>query len=569
MLKNSSKVILNQEIKETEKDRFAILFNSKVNLFTLWYDEQKQDRLVEYETCLQKNIDNDYIDKIYVICEKVYPKNQFSFNSKIEYIYTDNRLTYAEIFNIINIKTCEFDINILSNTDIYFDQTLKYVDSSLKKDYVYCLTRWNVQVNNESIFHNRKDSQDVWVFRGKIKENIYGDFTMGIAGCDNRIAYELKKVSYNLVNPSLSIKCHHLHLTGVRNYKEGKVTKRISPPYEFLNPSLLNSSDFHPETKTNKSILHLSLNSDFQKSLRSAIASLGKYNIIDWRKSMNENKSLKDLHTKILRAVYEYRPDFIFMQIQTPNIMTKQLISDINSLVPNVYMLNWNGDIRLETPSWMIDLAGCKNFHTGFTNMRDVCEFEKLGLSVHFIPISFEESVFNNHRDDVVLRKQPKLVFTGNNYGAKFPLTNVRMEMISLLKNIYNDSFWVQGSGWGQYSNRALSKLIGARLYKNSKISLSINNINAFMYSSDRLYSIMACNSFALVHYCEGLDLYFEDGKHVVYWKTYKELIDAVKHYLVDNQKRKQIAQAGFTEVWAKHRWINRIDKFKKEVLKW
>ncbi len=544
------------------------MFGSKINLFTLWYDEKDVNRLQEYEICLQKNIDNEYVDKIYVICEKVYPKNQFSFNSKIEYIYTENRLTYSEIFQIINVKTLEFDINILSNTDIYFDQTLKYIDSVLKSDNVLCLTRWNVCVNGESIFHNRKDSQDVWVFRGKIKESVYGNFTMGIAGCDNRIAYELKKIGYKLLNPSLSIKCHHLHLTNVRNYKEGAVTKRISPPYEMVNPSLLNNVQ-HMESRTQKVILHLALNSEFQKSLGKSIASLGKYNVIDWRKTLTEDKNVKALQMKILRAVYEYRPDFIFMQIQTPDIMTKEMVNDINSIVPNVFMLNWNGDIRLETPSWMIELGEMKNFHTAFTNMRDVSEFEKYGLPVYFIPIGFEESVFNDFSDGSYLRNKPKIVFTGNNYGARFPLTNVRMEMISVVKGIYNDSFWVQGSGWGQYSNRTLSKLTGARLYKNSKIALSINNINAFRYSSDRLYNIMACKCMAVVHYCEGLELDFEDKKHVVYWKTYKELLDILKYYLNNNIERKQIAENGYKQVWENHRWINRIEKFKNEVLKW
>ena len=569
-LKSQSKVILNQTKEVSEKSKFSVMFDNSVNLFTLWYDEQSDDRLTEYELCLQKNLDNELIDKVYVICENVYPKNHFSFNGKIEYIFTEKRLTYNEIFDIINIKSSEFSINILSNTDIYFDNTLRYVDSTLKREFVYCLSRWNVQSNGESIFHNRKDSQDVWIFRGKVKQNIYGDFNLGIAGCDNRIAYELKKSGYKLLNPSLSIKAHHLHLTGVRNYKNGSVVKRVSQPYEMVPPCLLSSDDFKAVSKQVKSVLHIALNSDFQKSLGKAISSLGHYSIIDWRKTLGEDKNLKLLHQKILRTVYEYRPEFIFMQIQTPNIITTQLINDINELVPNTVILNWNGDIRLETPSWMIDLGELKNVHTAFTNMRDVEELQKLGLpNTHFVPIGFEETVFNNDRDGVIFRSTPKLVFTGNNYGEKFPLTPVRSEMISILKNIYHNSFWVQGSGWNQYSNRAMSKITSARLYKHSKIGLSVNNINAFRYSSDRLFNIMACNCFTLVHYCEGLDLDFQDKKHVVYWRTYKELVDLVHYYLHNNEERKQIAHAGYLEVWDKHRWINRINKFVKEVLQW
>lgn len=568
LLKNQSKTILNQDKKESDtKSEYDVLFDSKINLFTIWYDESNLDRLGEYETCLERNINNNLINNIYVICEKVYPKQQFSFNSKIKFIYTENRPTYTDIFNLINMETNEFDINIISNTDIYFDNTLSYIESTLRKESVFCLTRWDVNQIGVANFHDRKDSQDVWIFRGNIKSSVYGDFSLGIAGCDNRIAHELKQAGYKLLNPSLSIKCYHLHNTGIRNYKDGTVVKRISPPYEFVTPSLLGSKDFSPMKKSLKSVLHIALNSEFQKSLGKALGTLGKYSLIDWRNVLKDS-DLKSLHRKILGAVYEYKTDFIFMQIQTPDIITKQLIDEINKLSPNVFILNWNGDVRIETPEWMIELAKCKNFHTAFTNMRDVNKLQELGFdNTHFVPIGFEETIFNNKID--IMPKIPKIVFTGNNYGDKFPLTNLRMETISLLKRHYNDSFAVQGSGWGNYSNKTLSKLVSSKLYKNTKISISMNNINVYRYTSDRLYNIMACGCFALTHFCDGLQLDFENKKHLVYWESYKELLDSVKYYLSNEEERKQIADAGYKEVWSKHRWIHRIDKFKNEVLKW
>jgi len=63
------------------------------------------------------------------------------------------------------------------------------------------------------------------------------DFTLGIAGCDNKIAHLLNK-HYTLKNPSLSIKTYHLHNTNIRNYINFSHVERLPPPYFTIKPSL-------------------------------------------------------------------------------------------------------------------------------------------------------------------------------------------------------------------------------------------------------------------------------------------------------------------------------------------
>ena len=196
-----------------------------LNLFTSWYSSSRD---IENELCLNNNILNPFINKIYLLSEdsKPFPKNE-----KVVGITIDKKPTYNDFFEIIN--NLESDISVISNSDIYFDETLNQV-FNLKENECYALSRWDVLEDNNIELFNRKDSQDSWIFKNKIKD-IDGNFSLGVWGCDNRIAYEIQKVGYTILNPSLSIKSFHIHKRIPISGKD----KRIPKPYFYIKPSYL------------------------------------------------------------------------------------------------------------------------------------------------------------------------------------------------------------------------------------------------------------------------------------------------------------------------------------------
>ena len=123
-----------------------------INLYVNTYKDK--DRQDELDFCEKKNSENSFL-KINII---------------------DGRPTFSEIF-----KMCSDDINIVANADIYFDETINFVNG-LQDNEVMCLTRWE----NGKLF-NRRDSQDAWIFKGR--PDVKADFTMGTAGCDNVLAH--------------------------------------------------------------------------------------------------------------------------------------------------------------------------------------------------------------------------------------------------------------------------------------------------------------------------------------------------------------------------------------------
>jgi hypothetical protein len=142
--------------------------------------------------------------------------------------------TYESFFNKINESTGPDDINIICNSDIFLDETIA-LTSQLKDKEMWALSRWDWKEGRTPIHFNREDSQDVWIVKGKI-ENVYGDFTLGRLGCDNRIAHEFHKAGYRVTNPSLSVKTFHVHNSQVRNYTQTDV---VPPPYYTIKPTRL------------------------------------------------------------------------------------------------------------------------------------------------------------------------------------------------------------------------------------------------------------------------------------------------------------------------------------------
>lgn len=184
-----------------------------IRLIYNYYEDKNPIRKKEIDFCLQKNLDNKFINTII-----------FESASKPSYDF---------LFNKINTLTSPDDINIICNSDIFFDETISLVANMPHKN-VYALSRWDWNTNNASHFA-RNDSQDTWIIKGKI-ENVVGNFTLGIPGCDNRIAHEFNRAGYRVTNPSNSIKTYHVHNSHIRNYS---YNNPVPGPYMRVDVSSL------------------------------------------------------------------------------------------------------------------------------------------------------------------------------------------------------------------------------------------------------------------------------------------------------------------------------------------
>ena len=200
-----------------------------INLFVNYYKAKTEERQKEIDFCFDKNAKNKAIDNLIV-----FAKLPCSFHDCDELVDTD-RPTYQDFFNSA-LKRPD-DINIIANSDIYFDETIQLVNK-IKDNEVYCLTRWEYNEGNIIDFNRMHGappewSSDAWIFKGACRLKDCREvtaidqktgkfkkipFTLGIPGQDNHIAWKFQQAGYSVSNPSKSIKAIHVHKESSRDY---------------------------------------------------------------------------------------------------------------------------------------------------------------------------------------------------------------------------------------------------------------------------------------------------------------------------------------------------------------
>lgn len=202
----------------------------RFNLIIPLYNETNPARTQEYITCIEKNLANDRIENICVLYDS---SNNDDNNFLLEYLKTKplqiqyilGRATYGYCFKLAE-KLYPSSRIILSNADIYFNETLKLLDNVNLANKFLALTRWNVKLdgsldlfrqyrNNQFVKFDSEASQDTWIFETPMKEFNFDDIQIGTMTCDSRIAYQAFTSGLEVYNPCYSIQCCHLHLTGI------------------------------------------------------------------------------------------------------------------------------------------------------------------------------------------------------------------------------------------------------------------------------------------------------------------------------------------------------------------
>jgi hypothetical protein len=213
-----------------------------MNLLIEYFRSPDYQRHSEYLTCIHENLENEYIDKVYIF---ISDDAKLNFQSdKIEIVQREERPTYKDLFEFCN-ENLKNQICIIANADIILDETLSAVKETNLDNIFVALTRWEVFCQNGewciAPFDN-SSSQDVWIFTSPIKTTDEMEFTLGKPGCDNKIAKLMAEQGYILKNPGKQIVCAHYHISGHRNYNNND---RIPGPYTCLVPN----DDINAETQ--------------------------------------------------------------------------------------------------------------------------------------------------------------------------------------------------------------------------------------------------------------------------------------------------------------------------------
>lgn len=225
----------------------------KITLIQNWFNSEF--RHSEYLSCLKKNDKNSNIHKIILLCNDRHDDLK-KLSKKVICLDIKQSPTFAEFFQISNIL-CRDEICIVANLDICFDSSIANVYKFISEKNVLALCRWDMLEDGTKRFFNKTDSQDAWIFEAPLDTSeMNAGFTMGTAGCDNRIAFELSR-KHQVLGTSKDIVATHIHLSQFRQWlKDGKEVYRLPSEdgYGFVGIVEKNYISFSLfETKMNQS----------------------------------------------------------------------------------------------------------------------------------------------------------------------------------------------------------------------------------------------------------------------------------------------------------------------------
>jgi spore maturation protein CgeB len=275
------------------------------------------------------------------------------------------------------------------------------------------------------------------------------------------------------------------------------------------------------------------------------------------------NSDIPSLNNKILELHRNIKPDVVFMQIQGADII---YIETARELTKTSYTINWTGDVRYPLPNWFIELGKVISLSL-FSNMYDVRVMKELGLNSDFLQVGFDPKVFHPFGQQI---EAPKVIFMGSNYitTQSFPLSQLRVEMATRMKNEFGSNFTVYGSGWEGIIPDAkyLDVHQESNAYRSCDIAINLSHFDYGRYSSDRIFRLMGSGAFCLSHQYLEIEKDFVINEHLVTWSNIDELIEKTKYYLSNVFERELIRMNGCKYVRSECNWDVRINELKKLV---
>lgn len=281
-------------------------------------------------------------------------------------------------------------------------------------------------------------------------------------------------------------------------------------------------------------ILHIGLSATGTplNGLQKALMKIGVYDEI--------NTATPNLNQVICRKADVYRPDLVWLQVQTPNIIAHETAVYLNKI--GAFVMNWSGDVRKDI-NWYAALGRYINLTT-FSNVTDVETLLAQGINADYLQIGFDPEIYT---PEGPVTAAPDIVFLGNNLINQFPLSPFRIKMVDFLRAHYGPKFGVFGGGWPLSNGTYMGNQAGeAALLRGAKIVINLSHFDYKRYSSDRLHRSLGCGKFILTKWYPEIEKDFVDGEHLVIWKDLDDLKAKLDFYLSNDAERERIAKNAY-----------------------
>jgi len=282
----------------------------------------------------------------------------------------------------------------------------------------------------------------------------------------------------------------------------------------------------------------------------------------DFMEEVRRGKTIEAINQIFAKVAIDWRPDWIYLQVQDSEILRSESVLAIRSALPKCVVTHWTGDLRPAVSPYLSSF--CKATHlTLISSVGQIPMFKEAGakeVRYYQIAVDWDEDIQGIPVWSPPFRV-PEVVLCGHYYGATFPGTRDRELAIAALMEAKVD-VGVVGNGWPKSYPTVGSCHVKQQhhVWRRAKVGLNVNHFgNISRYYSDRQLIVMASGTALVCQYVPGLEEEFQNGIHCCWYKTTGELVDIVKKLLADEDMRKRVGSSGRAEVTKNHTWFERI----------
>jgi spore maturation protein CgeB len=255
----------------------------------------------------------------------------------------------------------------------------------------------------------------------------------------------------------------------------------------------------------------------------------------------------------ILKQITSFNPDIIFIHSQDiPLPVLRQVYG--GSITTVMFYMDWSSQI----PQSVIERATLVDIFlvTGKALLKD---YRSAGVAN---PIYFTDACdrYDHHRRSPLLpiwKSDVAFIGTARNNEMRVGLVQRLGEFCKVR---------VYGRNWEKFGIRPTLKVVGPRSYGlicgGSKIVLGADITSAAEgYWSNRLWLTLGCGGFLLTSYVPGLEEFFTNHVHLVWYHNEDECIALAREYLAKPQERERISAQGYQRVHERHTFHHFVDR--------
>ena len=247
----------------------------------------------------------------------------------------------------------------------------------------------------------------------------------------------------------------------------------------------------------------------------------------------------------ILNKLKAFDPDIIFIYSKDIPVGVLQTIAGGRVLIMMYYE-----DMRREVPNSLAQLGKLVDFFL-VTNKGLLSDYEKAGIANPIYFIGACDRHDHRVRNPVLPIWKSDIAFIGQARADESRVALVRKFAKRFNVKVY-------GKNWQAFGIKPTLKTVTPRRYglvcRGAKIILGADITDEVEgYWSNRLWLTLGCGGFFLTAYVRGMENFFENKRHLVWFHSETECLRLAEEYLAKPDIRRKIARQGYHRVHERH----------------